>query len=405
MTTHAINAGGGTTEAKVIINGGTFIGPKDTAADSGSAVNVQKKAVVEIKDGAFIGGLNDTLNASDDENLIVYGGKFDQNIPVKYLANEKACASGTYPYEGELYPYAVVDADSIKSAVDIELKGNTTSYSGNFASTEAFEIAKTAAESLKVDDYTLIASVAAIRDELAASDSTAKEARAKLNVSDTTPVTTLVQPYMEVVVKEVNTGAVDEIGKTIIGFEIKMLYDVIATTNPADPALGNTVTISTGNVVKNPEAATISFEVLANLINEATHLTEKNRVLYVEHLKADSSVYNHEADLEEGDVIDVISFYNNRGYSTFNLKIAENKVPADKPFQPAGGNSGSSSSNKDSDKEEKSAEPVEVYYAATQSSKVAKTGDASNVALWISIMGIALVAVVAVFVMKKKSSK
>ncbi len=410
MTTHAVNAGGGTTEAKVIINGGTFIGPEGTAADSGAAVNVQDNATVEIMDGAFCCGKNDALSVNDSSSakLIVYGGKSDKLIE-KYIADGMVCALGTYPYDGEIYEYAVVDAESIKSIVDIEVKDNKTSCSGEFEQSE-IEIAKAAMESLKVDDYTLIASVAAIRDKLAASDATAKEAREKLNVSDTTAVTTLVQPYMQVVVKEVNADAVGEIGKTIIGFEIKMLYDVVATTDAANPTANNIVTISTGNIVENPEAATISFELLADLIKAEAHLTE-NRVLYVEHLKADSSVYNHEADLEEGADKDVVSFYNNRGYSTFNLKIAENKVPADKPFQPTGGNSGSSdssgSSNNSSDKKEESKEPTEVHYASGTSTQTsgAKTGDASNTFLWISIMGLAVAAAVAVFAIKKKSAK
>lgn len=418
MTTHAINAGGEATEAKVIINGGTFIGPEGTAADSGAAVNVQDNATVEIKDGAFCCGKNDALsaNSSSSAKLIVYGGKSDKPIE-KYLADGMACASGTYPYDGELYLYAVVDADSLKSVVDIKVKDNETAVSGSFTSEEA-EDAADIAESLRVNPYILLESVDDIRNELAASEATEKIAKEKLEaaeieITDTTVITTLVKPYMKVVIKKLNEEAVTKIGETIVGFEIQMLYDVIATTdpdnmitNPAEEGY-NTVTISEENVVKNPEATFISFEVSKNLINEDEHLLDK--VLYVEHIKSDGSIYNHEADLDEDEeTVDVVSFYNNRGYSTFNLKIAENEVPADKPFQPTGGGSASSgSSNNSSDKKEESKEPTEVYYASGTSTQTsgAKTGDASNTFLWISIMGLALAAAVAVFAIKKKSAK
>lgn len=105
MTTHALNAGGGSSEAKVIINGGVFVGPADTEADSGAAINVQNMATVEIKDGAFIGGKNQTLASAG--TLTVYGGCFDQEVPAEYLAEGKACVKGTYTYEGDAYPYAV----------------------------------------------------------------------------------------------------------------------------------------------------------------------------------------------------------------------------------------------------------------------------------------------------------
>ena len=105
MTTHALNAGGGSSEAKVIINGGVFVGPADTEADSGAAINVQNMVTVEIKDGAFIGGKNQTLASAG--TLTVYGGCFDQEVPAEYLAEGKACVKGTYTYEGDAYPYAV----------------------------------------------------------------------------------------------------------------------------------------------------------------------------------------------------------------------------------------------------------------------------------------------------------
>ena len=80
-TRHAVNVSGGAT---LTIKDGTFIGPKGTTMDSGSAVCVQSGATVIIEDGNFSGGKNATLGVSGI--MTIYGGTFDQN-PSEYLAD------------------------------------------------------------------------------------------------------------------------------------------------------------------------------------------------------------------------------------------------------------------------------------------------------------------------------
>ena len=81
-TLHALNIGDDGTTANVVIKGGTFIGPKSTMADSGSAVNVRNGSSVVIEGGNFSGGKTNTLAG---QNITVKGGTFDQN-PAKYVA-------------------------------------------------------------------------------------------------------------------------------------------------------------------------------------------------------------------------------------------------------------------------------------------------------------------------------
>ena len=96
MTQHALNVSDG---AEVIINDGTFIGPKGTSADSGSAVNVQAGSTVTIYGGNFSGGKNKTLSANG--TLVVYGGTFDQDpsayVPSGYAATKND--NGTWTVE------------------------------------------------------------------------------------------------------------------------------------------------------------------------------------------------------------------------------------------------------------------------------------------------------------------
>ncbi|MBQ7900839.1 MAG: hypothetical protein IJ365_02590, partial [Clostridia bacterium] len=81
-TVHAVNVSDG---GEVVINDGTFTGPKGLGADSGSAVNVQANSKATINGGTFTGGMNDTLCTRDDGKIVVYNGFFDQD-PTPYLA-------------------------------------------------------------------------------------------------------------------------------------------------------------------------------------------------------------------------------------------------------------------------------------------------------------------------------
>lgn len=87
MTQHALNVGEDATKtANVTINGGTFIGAKNTGADSGAAVVVKDGSTVTINDGTFYNGLNNTLVVKDGATMIIKGGKFDQD-PSTYVAD------------------------------------------------------------------------------------------------------------------------------------------------------------------------------------------------------------------------------------------------------------------------------------------------------------------------------
>ena len=84
-TLHALNVGDDNTVANVTIKGGTFVGPKGTDADSGSAVNVRSGSSVTIEGGNFSGGKNNTL--ANAGTLIVKGGTFDQKPADLYVAS------------------------------------------------------------------------------------------------------------------------------------------------------------------------------------------------------------------------------------------------------------------------------------------------------------------------------
>ena len=80
MTLHTVNVSDG---GEVEINGGKFVGPNGTIADSGSAVNIQAGSKGTINGGNFSGGKLNTLASS--AALTVMGGIYDQD-PAKYLS-------------------------------------------------------------------------------------------------------------------------------------------------------------------------------------------------------------------------------------------------------------------------------------------------------------------------------
>ena len=83
-TLYALNVGNSGVAVNVTINGGTFIGPKGTMADSGGALTVKANATVNIKGGNFSGGKLNTI--SNSGTLVISGGVFDQNPKAQWVA-------------------------------------------------------------------------------------------------------------------------------------------------------------------------------------------------------------------------------------------------------------------------------------------------------------------------------
>ena len=116
-TLYALNVGDGANSvANVIINDGTFVGPKGTMADSGGAVTVKVGSSVKIYGGDFSGGKTKTLSCNG--SLVVYGGTFDQD-PAAFVAE------GYYASKmGDRYhvadAYLVADKDGLQEALNAE---------------------------------------------------------------------------------------------------------------------------------------------------------------------------------------------------------------------------------------------------------------------------------------------
>ncbi|MBR2041641.1 MAG: right-handed parallel beta-helix repeat-containing protein, partial [Oscillospiraceae bacterium] len=92
-THHAVNISGA---ANVTIEDGTFVGPKESVSDSGSAVCVQSGATATIEGGDFSGGKNSTLGISG--SVTIKGGNFDQMPEINWVAE-----NAEFYFNGEKY--------------------------------------------------------------------------------------------------------------------------------------------------------------------------------------------------------------------------------------------------------------------------------------------------------------
>ena len=120
-TLHALNVGDDNTVAVVTIKGGTFVGPKGTIADSGTAVAVKSGSKVTIEAGNFSGGKNSTI--SNKGEMTINGGIFDQQPNSEWIADG-------YQVIQKDAVYAVVANDATVElvATTSELQSALTSY-------------------------------------------------------------------------------------------------------------------------------------------------------------------------------------------------------------------------------------------------------------------------------------
>ena len=231
----------------------------------------------------------------------------------------------------------------------------------------------------------------------------ATEALVNAGIStDDVTITVVVEPYLNVNVTDIDEDAVEKADEAIITLDIKMLYNVKATTaeSVAEMNERNTAIIpGMGGTVTNPQPVTISFQIPTGIITQ-DDLTGK--VLYIEHEKNDGSLYYHKATIafaEGTESYDTISFYNDRGYSEFRLMIGET-LPENKPVQ--SGNGGGSSSSSSTTKKEETTSNAQLVETVLVSAPVA-TGDSANTFAYVVMIAVAGAAVALLTYRKRRA--
>ena len=129
ITAFALNIGDGANiVADVTINGGEFIGPKNTIADSGSAVTVKVGSTLVINGGKFTGGKNSTLSNKGD--LTINGGSFDQAPKAEWLVDgtDTVLKDGLYVVVPQIVAdlFDVTEATTVTMTEDLNVATGTT---------------------------------------------------------------------------------------------------------------------------------------------------------------------------------------------------------------------------------------------------------------------------------------
>ena len=178
----------------------------------------------------------------------------------------------------------------------------------------------------------MVESVTAVGNEAAKDETLHAKAEAALSPAENEEVIVIVKPYLQSEIKAVDVDATEN--KALVSVEMNLVYDVVAKI---DKESAEEVILESGKKVENPKPMDISFAIPGELI-DAKALKEAGKVLYIEHPKADGSIYYHEASIEEFEIeepdgtktyYDIITFHNDKGFSEFNLMIGD-EVPADK---------------------------------------------------------------------------
>ena len=131
-TLYALNIGNAGVAVNVTINGGTFIGPKDTMADSGAALAVKADATVNIKGGNFSGGKLNTI--SNSGTLVISGGIFDQAPKAQWIATGYEAIE---KYNGfYVVPQLVADLYNVTTETSVEFAENLNVATGTTIHTQ-----------------------------------------------------------------------------------------------------------------------------------------------------------------------------------------------------------------------------------------------------------------------------
>lgn len=324
---------------EVTINGGTFSGYTALYENCVQDSNRPDLVKVTVNDGNFAatnGGVN-SVYADDPETMTIYGGYFTAD-PSEYLAKGKAAVASNL--DGYLY---MVGRAGDNPAVVVEEKPAETgnAVANNPSATEQDkELANEIYEKLKnltVQEDVLQAEVKTVANN---NTVTAEDGLAELKkqgvAGDTvkeSAVTIVVQPYLSMEVRGVETPAEDESaeGRKTFTLDITPMYRTVATT--ANVAANDDIIVKgeeegeTANAVVMGEPAKLNVTKPVEMtIQLPSDFAEEGTTLYVLHQKEDGRRYQYAGTV---DSMDVLTFTNPNGFSVFTVSTQKFDLSTD----------------------------------------------------------------------------
>lgn len=320
---------------ELTVEGGTFTSlngyalyESDTAANQGNALKVG--GAFEVLGGAFSGKAG-AVSSKHGEKFIS-GGYFSTAPDAKYLAEEKTVIAGSYVVDGVTCGYKV--DDPLPEKVKVEIGKTEVEAPAGIAENVTNKIAETTAagtseaansiaanmqEKDKAGEETYNKAVQELNKDISNEDNKVKDA------GEEAAVTTVVAPRLDIRIQ-----SYDEENKEL-KLDIKAVYDIKATTAAEineivelNEERDNASNVNTVTIQKNAgELNTAGTDVVIAIPLPESFVSDGKK-LYVKHTKNNRFVAYHKADVSGGsDGSKILTFINDKGFSTFEIKVDE----------------------------------------------------------------------------------
>ena len=257
--------------------------------------------------GAVVGINTYTVSSQDSSVTSAY-----------YLASGYAAVdnSGDTVYQYKVVPAGQNPAQVVTGDADI-------SVSDSITNADEKALAEEVADALSSDKEpdigeALKAAAGTVANQNTVTKEQGKDAltNAGVSVPDTSNVTIVVQPYLEVSVANVSIQ-----GSTkAVTLDITPMYITVATTNKDNIDLEgsdkNAVQIGTAHELTITKPVTVTIPLTTGFVNDGT--------LYVKHVKDNGSTYYYKGSVKDN----VLTFTNPNGFSLFTYSTSSDEVVA-----------------------------------------------------------------------------
>lgn len=286
-------------DAVITLEGGTF------SSQNGKAVQVlfvtgSGNKSVQIRGGYYDGSLN-----GEAGKLVVSGGAFT-NDPSAYVADGKIAVSQKEVKDNVTYYYAVAE-NSTGLDVDIQTGKSSVKVEGDLTTDER-EAAQEAAETVQATEG-LNAAGGNIALNPGVSGEEVVAALTNGGVTVTNTATLVVQPYLEILVKDYENSA----ERQILLMDVTPKYNLLATLNPANMVTEdtgkNTVPIKTAQPLEIQDGETVTIQLTL-----PSGFATQN--LYAKHTKQDGRIYHYPVTVQNN----TASFNVLHGFSFIELR-------------------------------------------------------------------------------------
>ncbi len=278
-----------------------------------------KVKAITVNSGDFQGNITiseklGTKIGGESSPFVINGGYFTAD-PSAYLAADKAAIAS----DKAGYNFMVAAKPELPDNIEVAVKVEKPDTDVEAIPDEKQEAVKAAVEAIAIPEAPLAAAAGTTASRL--TEKQATEARTALaetlgseSVTDTTPVTVVIQPYMEIKAVALDTTA----NKASLTLEITPMYKTIATT--ADKVDDIVLADGSINAVEIGKAQKLAVTAPVEItIPLPTGFTINSDTAYVKHTKDNGRVYYHQASVTSEQNVTKVTFTNDKGFSTFEI--------------------------------------------------------------------------------------